>query len=126
MKPRKRRAKPLTRLQVSWTLIKADARVAILFWCFIAVSAAILGFEFLVLSKVITRSAWPLVDRLLVLLRLAVLADALVLASVLWGARHFSAFSLLDRILTHRLVAAAGLALIGLAAYDVRPHSAHH
>ena len=41
MKARKARAKPPTRLQVSWTLVKEEPRIAILFWFFILAAAAI-------------------------------------------------------------------------------------
>jgi hypothetical protein len=118
MKARKGRAKRPTRMQVSWTLVKAEPRVAILFWFFVVAAAAILGFEFLVLFKIVSRTAWPLVDKLMGLLRFAVLADAIVLVSVLWGARHLSIFSALDRVLTNLLIAAMGLALIALAAHS--------
>jgi hypothetical protein len=125
MKARKGRRKRPTRLQVSLTLIKQEPRVAILFWFLVAAAVATLGFEFLIWFKIVSRAAWPWTDKLIGLLRCAVIADGLVLASTLWGPRHLSIFSLLDRMLTHLPVAAVGALLIAYASYTslTKPHS---
>jgi hypothetical protein len=127
MKARKGRRKQPTRLQVSWTLVKEEPRVAILFWCLLVAVAAMLGFEGSILFNLILRADWPTANKVMGLLRFAAVADALVLASTMWGVRHFTIFSLLDRMLTHRLVGVVGLVLMFLAIYLtlMKPDSSH-
>ena len=101
--------------------------MAILFWSLVLAVAAILGFECSILFNLISRADWPTANKLMGLLRFAAVADALVLASTMWGVRHFTIFSLLDRVLTHRLIGAVGLVLIFLAIHWtlVKPDSSH-
>jgi len=106
-KQKTKRPQP-SRVRAALSLVKADPRVALLFW--FCVSVVVLW---------IASPHWSWLPQLLAVLRVAAVSAVAVMAIILWSVRHFSVFSRLDRILTRVPVAGIGIALIGYAVFKL-------